>query len=64
MREYFPEFKASNVFENVQFPPSQSLEVRLTKIKEEVGEEFYEELIRTNEEDIKFWNEVKKRYEE
>lgn len=63
VKKYFPEFKAFNVFENVQFVQYRSLEERLSKIEKEVGKKFYQKLIKANKEDIEFWEEVFKRYE-
>ncbi|MCS7200421.1 MAG: sulfotransferase family 2 domain-containing protein [Caldimicrobium sp.] len=63
IKEYYPEFKAEVVYENVHIGINISLEDRLKMIEKEVGESFYKKMVEVNRDDIIFWEKVKNKYE-
>lgn len=63
IKQYFPKFEAEVVRKNVSFDPSLSVKERLNKIKEEVGEEFYEKMLEKNRADLILWELLRRRYQ-
>jgi len=64
VKEYFPDFKAEYVKANVMFDPSEDIKVRLERIREELGDEFYNKVLEKNKEDLIIWEKVVERYNE
>jgi len=62
VKEYFPDFKAEYVKENVMFDQSEDIKVRLERIREELGDEFYNKVLEKNKEDLIIWKKVVEGY--
>lgn len=59
VKEYYPDFKAEEVRENVQIDPEVPIDERLKNIEKILDQKFYEKFKEENKEDISFWEKIK-----